>query len=1553
MKSKKLLTKIALIFVCVLMFVAGFLTLGLNSNAQTVYASGELAPIGGSSSQTISVGTTHTHDDATFTEWTSTTSLPTTAGNYYLADNVTANSNIIISSNVTLCLNGKTVNLGSNYIDIRETFTVCDCNATGGSITGSGAYIIKNCGTFNLYQGTLKGTDTATWGVYSPSYVAFNMYGGTIETGTQGVSACEGTTTIYDGTVTATGDYALYARYDGELNILGGKFTSAYDTLIASDSTTNVYISGSPTFTSTEGKSTVYLNNYSSLPNIYLHKNGDTSETFTGGLNVRTYEASDGLVIFKEVNSSQISNLAYYGYGTSSNATSPSSDWGLRLGTGENANDLVLHKHDYSTVKYDATNHWGECSCGDKTTTTAHNTSGVCTCGVLLINENNFPDANFREYLKGLTSGVDGFFTKEELLAITTLDLEDKEISNLKGIEYFTALISLRCNANKIGSLDLSNNIALKEIYCSNNALTSLDVSNNTALTVLDCQFNDIVSLDVSENTLLEKLYCNSNDLTSLKLDNTSALTYLSCSTNKLTSLDLTASMALKTLYCSGNELASLDLSKNTKLTELYCYSNKLTTLDLSKNTELQTLYCFFNELTSLDLSGLTSLKTLICYRNKFTSLDLSAYESFNSYDGGYHDVDITIDQKTMTFDMATLDENFVVANATVKTEGCSFNGNVLTVKEGTNKVEYSYATGSGTRTITVYLHITNPHTHAIVNGDTNCTTDELCSCEKVIVAKNLSHTYAYSASDNVITETCSVEGCTAHTATATISAPTGTLIYDGSTEFKASVDCSSAWAGGTLTISYTRDGDIISAGEITASITISGQTASVTYTVAKANQSAPSDVNKVDTTYIDTIDGKITGVTNAMEYKLSTESDYITISGTEITNLPSGTYYVRFAENDNHNASEYVSVTINKGEKRTATITNISDIGKTYNSTAVSNPTYTYTNGADGKITITWYADNGGVKGNSIASVPTNAGTYWVGIKASEGTNYKAVSEVTKQFIIGKADYDMNGITFVDGQFTYDGNPHSLVISGTLPTGLDGIQVTVGYSGSATNVSDGEQTVIATFATTSTNYNVPTAKTAKVKINAKDISGATVNLGTALTYNGEEQTQIVTSVVIDGLTATFDISGNTATTVSQTTYTLTVTGKGNFKGAANKDWNLLKATYDMSGITFDNVVFTYSGNVNSIYIDGELPTGVSVAYTNNGVINATISSVDVTANFTGDNVNYNEIPDMTATITVNKANAEISVDTTPIVKTYGDIWELPVATSNFGSVICDKDISDLVNVGEYTVTYSVEGTANYNGDTKTVNVTINKATHDMSGITFVNYTVKYNGETHSLAINGELPNGVTVEYDGNGKVDAGVYTITANFIYDTANFNEIKPMTAILTINQDKVIDHIGETTTDKPHVEVTTDGGFAPNVEIVISEIAVENAEKGESVKENEKVDAVYDITLKSEGVSVQPSGDITIKLLIPTELKDKEFRIIHNHEGRFTEIEYTIDGDYAVFSVNQLSEFIFVSDNTANLGWLIGLLAGIAGLAIISGIILYVKFKKIKAKKNAGVN
>lgn len=93
------------------------------------------------------------------------------------------------------------------------------------------------------------------------------------------------------------------------------------------------------------------------------------------------------------------------------------------------------------------------------------------------------------------------------------------------------------------------------------------------------------------------------------------------------------------------------------------------------------------------------------------------------------------------------------------------------------------------------------------------------------------------------------------------------------------------------------------------------------TLTVVAANQNAPTTPIGMNTTYIDTNDGKITGVTSEMEYRKEGETAYTAVTGTEITGLAPGKYYVRYAEKQNYNPSPEAVIVIAKGGKRTPNI--------------------------------------------------------------------------------------------------------------------------------------------------------------------------------------------------------------------------------------------------------------------------------------------------------------------------------------------------------------------------------------------------------------------------------------------------------------------------------------------------------------------------------------------------------------------------------------------------------------------------------------------------------
>jgi Leucine-rich repeat (LRR) protein len=175
------------------------------------------------------------------------------------------------------------------------------------------------------------------------------------------------------------------------------------------------------------------------------------------------------------------------------------------------------------------------------------------------------PDAKFEDKLIALgidRDGKNGKIAIESIASITYLDVSSSSIADLTGIQDFKALTLLECDSNKLANLDVSKNVALKNLFCRSNKLTSLDVSKNVALTYLFCEINLLTSLDVSKNLALTNLGCYSNQLSSLDVSKNKALTRFECSYNKLQTLNL--KNGKNTLLTNSN----ISLSGNTNL---YC----------------------------------------------------------------------------------------------------------------------------------------------------------------------------------------------------------------------------------------------------------------------------------------------------------------------------------------------------------------------------------------------------------------------------------------------------------------------------------------------------------------------------------------------------------------------------------------------------------------------------------------------------------------------------------------------------------------------------------------------------------------------------------------------------------------------------------------------------------------------------------------------------------------------------------------------------------------------------------------------------------------------
>lgn len=116
--------------------------------------------------------------------------------------------------------------------------------------------------------------------------------------------------------------------------------------------------------------------------------------------------------------------------------------------------------------------------------------------------------------------------------AVKSLNLENKNLTDLSGIEYFTNLKTLSCNKNNLQVLDVSKLKSLRTLRCSSCGLTTLNV------------------------------------------EGLSNLWELTCTSNNLTSLELSG-LNVGTLQCADNLLETLDISEQTKLMTLKCGSQK------------------------------------------------------------------------------------------------------------------------------------------------------------------------------------------------------------------------------------------------------------------------------------------------------------------------------------------------------------------------------------------------------------------------------------------------------------------------------------------------------------------------------------------------------------------------------------------------------------------------------------------------------------------------------------------------------------------------------------------------------------------------------------------------------------------------------------------------------------------------------------------------------------------------------------------------------------------------------------------------------------------
>ena len=377
---------------------------------------------------------------------------------------------------------------------------------------------------------------------------------------------------------------------------------------------------------------------------------------------------------------------------------------------------------------------------------------------------------------------------------------------------------------------------------------------------------------------------------------------------------------------------------------------------------------------------------------------------------------------------------------------------------------------------------------------------------------------------------------------------------------------------------------------------------------------------------------------------------------------------------------------------------------------------------------------------------------------------------------------------------FTYDGTEKTVAAEVANKVGEDTFELA--YENNA-KTAVGEYTAKVT-GLGNDNYTLTDASGTEQawSIVEASITEATVELSeTEFTYTGQSHTPTVT-VKLNGNTLnantdyTVDFGGDS---INAGTYTVTVTGTGNYSGTATSQptYTINKADQAALSITISgpatfgqNYVLTTSGGSGSGAVTITVSNGTGAATVSGYTLTPTkAGTVTVTAVKAGDN-NYNDGTSVSVTITINKGTydgtktaagsvlanlpGEVTLPAIPDGASYGT----PTGTDVTGMSITNGVLHYTGGSGiqanqQYTVTVPVTGATNYVDYNITVTLTgTDKKVLTITGVTAQSGT--YNGQTQAGYTGPPSAEGYTGNFtvtynttDGKAPTNAGNYTVT------------------------------------------------------------------------------------------------------------------------------------------------------------------------------------------------
>ena len=776
--------------------------------------------------------------------------------------------------------------------------------------------------------------------------------------------------------------------------------------------------------------------------------------------------------------------------------------------------------------------------------------------------------------------------------------------------------------------------------------------------------------------------------------------------------------------------------------------------------------------------------------------------------------------------------------------------------------------------------------------------------------------------------------------------------------------------AGGTYTYDRTKKTATLSGtktqfGEdVTSNLTVETDATSVGDHVYTAVLSAGDNYNELTLTATVVIEkADITGIElkdGTFTFDNTEKSIAVSKLLTQYMDGASVTYSGGENLNKATNAGEYTIVAIVKAGNNyndltlTATLSinkaNVSGVkfsnkNVVYNATAQS----ISIEGASALFGEITYTING-EEGNSAV----NVGTYTIVAKIAESANYNE-GTISATLTINKATIE--GFSVEDATYTYNKEEKTLAVVGT--TTQYGDEVTIA-NGSVAGTNAGNYILSAIVS--SANYEDLTLE-ATLTIEKADIEGITL-VGGTYTYDKEEKVVTLSKEATQyGDEVEVVITGDSAVNAGTYTYTAVVTAGDNYNELSlSTDVIIEKKNISVIGFTDgtttygvgDTISYTYSKKeitLSAVYGEDDVIVGDEVSFVVSGhsAINAGKNTLKVTLE---ENENYNMSP-VTKAWSIAPKTLEVEWIGDAKVGYNGEAHEVEailVGVIEGDEVELTTSGSSNVNAGSYTAKAISLSNNNYTISASEYKYEIEKAI--IKGISLVGLSTTYTGEQFSLAISDketQFGDAVSVSYKyvygdivaTEGVTEAGDYEVTAT-VTAGANYEKLI-LSARLTLKPVQMESEEGAT--------IETEEGFTPGTVLKTKTKLYSANEKSEYVvelSETERIALAIEVSLTRNDVEVTPEGIMVLRLALPEEMQNVEFRMLAILGNETVEIEYAIEDDCVVVETDELCTYVFVTEYTtteklvAMLPYIIG---GIVALALVIGVVIIIVIRSKK--------